>query len=315
MLYKNSLKILFSNFNIVWKSIIYFLLVFSGSAFLIYLCINPVYKLMVQNGIIEEFLEIYTDFLTSLNFLELCKSVGVLGDKLFGVIVENISKIWLNFTGVALTILFLSVYLNNLTIMPMCNSLHYYMGSMNKHGYYSSYFDVFKKNLLAQLVYFIVSLPVKALICFAIVMTLKLFDISWIWSILGFFILVILWICLEAFKYTLFAGWMPTMVIMNYGVFKALRVSVKNAFRQFPRMFGNAVGIVLTQLCVYVLGVFTFFVGLIVIIPAGYLLYSSYGMVATYENQGMRFYVDIYNVVTPKKKEISDKLSDMKYII
>jgi len=29
----------------------------------------------------------------------------------------------------------------------------------------------------------------------------------------------------------------------------------------------------------------------------------------------MRYYVDIYNVITPNKKEISDKLNDMKYII
>ena len=315
MLYKNSLKILFSNFNIVWKSIIYFLLVFSGCAFLIYLCVNPVYKLLVENGVIEELVDIYSNFLTSLNFSELCKSVGELGDKLFDIIIENISKIWLNFTGVAIIVFFLNVYLNNLTIMAMCNSLHYYMGSMNRLGYYSSFFDVFKKNILAQLIYFIISLPVKMFSAFAIIMALKLFKISWLWSIVVVFILVILWIVLEAFKYTLFAGWIPTMVIMNYGAFKALKVSVKNAFRQFPRMFGNAVGIVLTELCVYVLGTFTFFVGLIVIIPAGYLLYSSYGMVATYENQGMRFYVDIYNVITPKKKEISDKLSDMKYII
>lgn len=315
MLFKNSLKILFSNFNIVWKSILYFILVFSGCTFLIYLCVNPVYKLLVSNGLIDEVVNIYTNFITSLNFAELGISLGELIEKFVDVIVSNISKIWINFTGIAIITLFLSVFLNNLVIMASCNSLHYYMGSMNRLGFYSSFFDILKKNLKVQLVYFIISLPVKVINFALLLLTLKLFDLSLIWAILGVFIFVILYVILLAFKFTLFSGWIPTMVIMNYGVFKALKVSVKNTFKQFPRIFGNAVGMVLTMLCVNVLGVFTFFVGLIVIIPASYLFYSAFGMVSTYESQGMRYYVDIYNVITPKKKEISDKLSEMKYIV
>ena len=62
-------------------------------------------------------------------------------------------------------------------------------------------------------------------------------------------------------------------------------------------------------------GLFTCLVGLIVTVPASFLLYSSFGMVSAYESQGMRYYVDIYNVITPKKKERLDKLTDMKYIV
>lgn len=315
MLYKNSLKILFSNFNIVWKSILYFVLMFSGCAFLIYLCVNPVYKLLLSNGVVDDAINIYTDFISSLNFAELGIAIGEMLQKFFDVLIDNISKIWLNFTGIALISLFLSVFLNNLTIMASCNSLHYYMGSMNKLGFFSSFFDVLKKNIQVQLVYFFISLPLKVFNFWAIVTTFKLFRVSWLWSILGVFIIVLLYVILIAFKFTLFSGWIPTMVIMNYGVFKGLKVSFKNAFKQFPRMFGNAIGVVLTILCVNVLGLFTFFVGFIIIFPASYLFYSAFGMVATYENQGMRYYVDIYNVITPKKKEISDKLSEMKYIV
>jgi len=315
MLYKNSLKILFSNFNIIWKSVLYFLITALISMVLLYLCVNPVYKLLLNNGVVDEAINIYSDFMASLNFSEMCKSISELVETFFEIILTNISKIWINFTGVALITLFLSVFLNNLTIMAFCNSLHYYMGSMNKLGFYSSFFDVLKKNLKVQITYFIISLPIKIINFLIIMMIFRLVTISWFWSIVGVFILVLSWVILLAFKFTLFSGWVPTMVIMNYGVFKSLKVSVKNAFRQFPRIFGNAIGVVLTLLCVYMLGIFTFFVGLIVIIPASYLFYSSFGMVSTYESQGMRYYVDIYNVITPKKKEIGDKLTDMKYIV
>jgi len=45
------------------------------------------------------------------------------------------------------------------------------------------------------------------------------------------------------------------------------------------------------------------------------MLYCSFGMIVAFEGQGMRYYVDIYNVITPKKKETSDKLVEMKYIV
>ena len=55
--------------------------------------------------------------------------------------------------------------------------------------------------------------------------------------------------------------------------------------------------------------------GLLISIPASFLLYSTFGMVVTYESQGMRYYVDVYNVITPQKRELTDKLSNMKYIV
>jgi hypothetical protein len=60
---------------------------------------------------------------------------------------------------------------------------------------------------------------------------------------------------------------------------------------------------------------FTLLVGLLVSIPMSYLLYSSFGMVTAYECQGMRYYVDVYNVITPMKKEMKDKLEDLKFVV
>ena len=50
-------------------------------------------------------------------------------------------------------------------------------------------------------------------------------------------------------------------------------------------------------------------------IPISYMLYNVLGMVCLYEGQGMRYYVDVYNVITPQKRELTDKLNKMKYIV
>ena len=316
MIYKNSLKILISNFDIVWKTILYYIFVFFVMGGMVYLCVNPIYKLLEQSGFVENITTVYADFLTNLNFTQLLLTINDLILQFVSILTENLSSVWINFVGLGFVFIFLKTYLSNLTIMPSCNALHYYMGSMNKHSYVLSFKETFGKNLKAQLAYFIVSLPLKILYAFLFVLSLRLFNISFVMSILSVFLIAIGFCILLGFKYTLFAGWIPTMVVMNYGVFKALKVSVKNSFRIFPRVFSNAIGIVITLvLSNFVIGIFTFMAGLIITIPFSYLLISSFGMVVTFEAQGMRYYVDVYNVITPKKKEISDKLNSMKYIV
>ena len=190
------------------------------------------------------------------------------------------------------------------------------MGSMNKHGFYTSFGENFWKSLKVQIVYFFVSLPVVIMNITLLILGIKIFSLSWVLSLLSGFLIFLELVLLLAFKYSLFAGWIPTMVVMNYGVLKSLKVSIKNAFRIFSRVFSSSIGIVLTIIIInIVFGLFTFMAGLLISVPASYLLFSIFGMVVTYESQGMRYYVDVCNVVTPKKRERSDKLNNMKYVL
>lgn len=316
MLYKNSIKILFSNFNIVWKSIIYYLLSFVACIGLIFLCLNPVYKILDNSGFWTMIVDSYTNFLSSLDLNQLMEMVNYLIDKFWEVMVANISQFWFSFISVAVVGLFFATIIANLTIMPSCNTLHYYMGSMNKHGFWSSFNETFWKSLKVQLVHFLISIPINAVNVVLLILGIKLFSSYWLLSIFAGFLIVLEIVLLVAFKYSLLVNWIPTMVIMNYGVFKSLKVSIKNTFRNFARIFSSSIGVVLTIIIINVVfGLFTFMAGLLISVPASYLLYSTFGMVSTYENQGMRYYVDVCNVVTPKKRERTDKLADMKYIV
>ena len=167
-----------------------------------------------------------------------------------------------------------------------------------------------------QLIYLIVALPIKIIILGDMFFALKLFSISFGLSLFAIFIIISGFVLLTAFKYTLFASWIPTMIVLNFGILKSLKTSVKTTFRKFGRFYGGAVGIVFTIAVVnVVVGLFTFGVGLLITVPASYVLYSVFGMVSVYEGQGMRYYVDVYNVITPQKKEITDELKDMKFVI
>lgn len=316
MLYKNSLKILFSNFKNVWKSLLYFLGIFIFTIVFMYLAIRPIYDLLIDAGFIQGILDVYASFLKSLNLEELLLSIKRLGGEFLQILTENMGVIWINFLAMFLTIFLFNIFMSNLSVMANCNCLNYYMGSMNEQGFYLSFKETLGKNLKVTLAHYIVSLPIKIIIVGLFVLSLKLFSVEWLWSMASVFIIICMLVLMLAFNTTLYSAWIPTMVILNFGVWKSLKLAFKMIFKRFGRIFGCAVGVVLTMIAVNMfLGLFTFGVGLLVSVPASYMLYSAFGMIIAFEGQGMRYYVDIYNVITPRKKENSDKLIEMKYIV
>ncbi|MGN0961062.1 MAG: hypothetical protein ACI4PF_02545 [Christensenellales bacterium] len=316
MTYKNSIKILFSNFNIVWKMALYLLLLFAFLAFVIYLFISPIVEMINTAGFFNRFVELYTDFLTSLNLTALFDSVAELANEVIIFISNNISQLWFYFLGVGFIMFFFSCIACNLVNMASCTSLHLYMGSMTKQGFFASLSENFGKNLKIQLAYYFVTLPYNILGVVLLLLSFKLFNISWLVSLINVFAIIIGFVLFKAMKYTLFSAWIPTAVVMNFSIFKSLKMSIKIVFRRFGKVFGTAIGVVLTIICLNViLGLCSFMVGLLISIPISILLVNVFGMVVVYEGQGMRYYVDIYNVITPKKKEDSDKLKDMMHIV
>ncbi len=317
MRYKNSIKIVFSNFSIVWKSLLYFLLLFAVVALLLYFAINPIYSLLQKSGFVQNVLDVYAEFLGSLNFSAFLASANDLSMQLADIFLDNMSSIWINFFGIAFIIGFVSVVGTNLVVYPMSNSLNYYMGSINNYSFFTSFSDTFGKSLKISVLKYLVSLPVDFIIFAVFWFSLKLFNSGvWVISFLAPFIIVLLLVLLLALKSSLFACWIPIMVTMNYNVWKSLGVGIKTAFRYFWKVYGTAVGVILTVIVLNVfLGLFTFGVGFILSIPISFLLFSAFGMVVTFEGVGNRYYVDVYNVVTPQKKEKSDKFEDMRYIV
>ena len=316
MLFKNSLKILFSNFGLAWKSIVYFLIVGLISGLGIYLSLIPVVELLSENGYFASFVELYTDFITSLNLAGFFESVSLLVDEIFAFVIDNITHMWWNFALVLIIFFFSYFCFSNMVMMAHCNSLHLNMGSMARQGFFLSYKQVFAKNFKFQLVNFLVVLPIRALTIVLFLQLLELFKYSWVVSLIAIFIIVLCYLLIMSLRIAVFSAWAPTMIVMDYGVWKSLKVSLKISFRRFGRVFSGAMGITLCLICInFFCGLFTFMVALIISVPATYLLLSVFGMVVAYEGQGMRYYVDVYNVVTPLKKERSDKLKEMKYII
>jgi hypothetical protein len=283
---------------------------------LVYFSVKPIYSLLTQTGFISSIVETYMDFKSSLNLAELFESFVHIFTSFYHIVMDNMTTLWIYFVLLGVTLILINPYLVNLASMPISNSLHYYMGSMTKHGFFLSFSDVVKKNMFVQLIYYLVTMPFNILILLIFLFSLKLFSISFAWSLFAVLIITVLMSLILAFRNILFVSWIPTIVVQNYGVWKSLRKSIKGVFRKFGKAFINMFYLILTIIFINVsVAVFTLTIGLIITIPASYVVYNCFGMSLVYETQGMRYYIDTYSVVTPRKKEISDKLVEMKYIV
>ena len=316
MIFKNSIKILFSNFSIVWKSLVYLFFISLISVVCAYFSLRPIYELLATSGLFESISDIYTSFITTLNLAQFFVALGDLLASVCIVLTSNMVSVWVNIVCFVVVMFIFKTIASNLVMMANCECLNYYMGSMNRASYFHEFGSVLGKNIKVQLCYYLISMPIKLFIIAICFLESRLIGGGLLQAIVTVFLLVLTFAILVSLKYTLMATWIPTVVIKNYGVFRALGASLKLSFRKFGRIFANALGVVLVIYFINVFfGLFTFFVGLLITIPASYLLYCVFGMVTVYDCQGMRYYVDVYNVISPAKKERSDKLKQMKYIV
>ena len=316
MTYKNSVKILLTNFSLVWKVLVYIILAGAVVVTLSYFALKSVFLKFLDSGVVELFLEAYSIFLTNLNLTVFLQSMGDCVVKLLDWFHAILPEIWLN---LVLFILIIGVFREivfNLVYLPITNTVNYYMGSMIKYPFVNSMVSTFGLNVRYQLVHLFTLYPIKLLTTYVLVQSFRLFTLQWMWPIVTLFLIVLLFTLLTVTRVCIFNVWLPAMVVFNCGVFKALGKGLKITLRKFLSTFSNSVALVLTILTINVVAGFaTFGVALLITVPVSYMLYSVFGLVVLYDSQGMRYYVDSYNVVVSKKKDSTDKLKNLKYIV
>ena len=316
MTFKNSVKIMLTNFSLVWKVLVFLILCSAVLFTLIYFTLQSVVDMLMASGVLSVFVEAYSSFLVDLNltlFLqELGDGVVMLSDWFMGVL----PQIWVNVVLFVLLIVIFRSIIYNLAYMPITNKINYYMGSMTRYPFINSFVSTFGLNLKYQLVYTFTLLPVKLISTYGIMQMFRLFTVNGLFPIFTLFLIILAFTLVTVIRVCLFNVWIPVMVVFNNGVFSALIRGIKISIRKFWTTFSNSIVLVLTILVINVMaGLATVGVALLVTIPASYILYSTFGLVVLYDAQGMKYYVDNYNVVVPRKKDTTEKMSTVKYII
>jgi hypothetical protein len=316
-MFRNSLRILFSNFTLVWKILVYKLLatliVFSVAT----IFAMPLLEVLNQNNF---FTKVYTEFSNAalnFNIHYTLNAFYVTINEFLSIVSANISQVGLSLTLVLATILILGNYIIGLSDLAVNEYLNGYMSSNANFSFTSSFVRVFPKAVKLQTAKLFINLPFNILIAFLIYLTLPLLNnTSEVIAIFAPFIIITLSTVLISANLTAFSGVSPAIVVHNCSIKKGFYLGLIAVNRRFYKTLSNAVIIVLSILTVNLFFlILTGGASLLVTLPSSIFLLAIFGMVMYYGSMGMRYYVDPDTILTPKKLEEQDSVNKTKFII
>ncbi len=301
---KNSFSIFFSNFSIIYKLILFLIvltIVFSilGTACILPL-LNGFRKQVGDLGIDDAFLDYFTAISKGGDVHEAYSTLITTIQGLGSIAIEwNVNLI---FAGVFLLIfIFLYAMLYFMSYYTITDILKNKMSACSKFGFVSNYIVNMKKSFSFAILYGPMSL-VMILIAiigfFVILLAFTNFNL-----LLGFTLAFCFLIVLLALRRTLFIYWIPEMVVNE--------VSAKDAFvKNFEYLKGNFLRIFGAYIFIYIISfifvilstLVTMGVCFIIMFAVCWYFMQILDMVEYYHICGLKYYIDEQTVINPNKK-------------
>lgn len=311
MIFKNSLKLFVANFSVFWKLLLYKLIVIG-------ICIALLVPTFGSWGEVfgrVEFWNNFTSFANNTMFAgasSLFENIFVLTDLFLQAVNMMFSYDVFAIIYSGIIVLFVLPFLFQLSSIPTGEGLYSYMASLSKSSFVGTLIAKIKKSMLYALQRTLVMLSFIAFMGVTMYYLLKLVTISAVLSMIMPAIIILYFSFMVALFSTTFCGWMPATVVFDVSPTVGLKKGLKAVKRRYFRVLSSIFMIILIT-TMFTLMCTTF--SLIVLFPLCTVGVIMLEMVMFFESQGMRYYVDLDSIITPKKLEQCDKFSKVKDII
>lgn len=302
MSYKNTMKLFVSNFMLVWKQVLYLAICFMLFVLCTYSTTKPIIELLRENNIIEE-LKLLIDKIYNTPS-EIALEFSVLLKHLINVILENIGDIWLSLIGFILLGIFLPYMLIQMSFYNITSILHQKLSMNMNVNYIQNGVHTLRQSIRFAFSSIIIGIPflVITIVLFEIYLTIARTTIT---AIIGLVILFALLIFATSIQITLYTYFIGHMVDKNSNPFVSFGKGTIQSLKHFWKIMSQSV--ILTLTVIFVNGficLFTFFSGLIVTIPATFVLLALYYLVVYFNIKGERYYLSNNMIFNPIKYKV-----------
>lgn len=301
MSFKNSLKLLASNFSVVWKHLVYILITSAITLGLVLAFAGPSVECLKASGWVDKASSIFeTVYTESRTIYSVIKEVV---SSFFVVLKYNFSEIWYSIIGLIITAYLVPTFFSGIGNFNLSSTSQKKMTSLLNVGYTQNLISNLKPACAYSFVRMIFKLPFDLL---KIVVVVTLFNLSttFITKLLFLFLMCALLIIISTLEMVTFAGFAPYMIEKGGNAFKCFYKSTVPVLKKFEKNFSNAIIIILT--CLFVnglLALFTAFSGLLITIPASLLFIALFGNVVYLSCTGKRYYLSSSIIVNPNIDE------------
>lgn len=305
MVFINSIKLFGSNFTKALKFFLFYIFVW-GLCFALFLPAFFGFKDLIVSHL-QAVSSTYVGVFAGNLGINIAILILTIFETLKQLFVTNVS---LAIYGIFVIFIILPFFVNvgKYTLDEM---LYSYMTSKSKLGFFSALVKSLKKSLLFAITktfYNLLCLLIVGFVLFGLANVPSLFFISYI---LPFCVFVILVLFFTIHQLTVL-GWASAMIVFDCNVFVAYHKGLKAVKRHFWTSFGTTfLYFFLFWALIMIFGVYT----LIALIPFMTALLCVYDMTAFFTSQGMRFYVNDTQILTPKKLEEVDNINKTAFIL
>ena len=299
MSYKNSMKLFASNFTLVWKQLLY--LVICGFIFTLasYTLITPIINTLKAAGVGHDLKNLFSIVYNSPNQFAL--EVGKFLRLAIDTVISNFSSLFLNLLGALVLCVILPYVLCQMSMFNL-SSILYQKFTMNMEvGYTQNALATSKQGLKYAFACLVLDIPYLVLMA-AFLEFYLMIATSVLVSIIGLILLSAIYILISSLKLTLFSYFTGHMVATNANPFKSFGNSIIKVLKNFWKIMGQSIVLQFTIIFINgFLAVFTFFAGLIVTIPATFVLVAVYKAVTYLNTKGERYYLSNTVIFNPSK--------------
>lgn len=313
MIFRNTVRLLLTNFSNVWKVLLYYLICFVITFGVCWGIASPIIDKLEEAKVFENFINLLNSFFSKPQGI--VYSFNDILDTAWDVIVSNI-QFRFNYIFLIVWVVFVFPFTLDLAQLALGEVLYGFMTSQVKYGFTGRYIKCIGKSCVFSFFKYIVMFLFNFITFASFVGIIKMCTLGSAFYILLGILLLNVFLGLVALKYTLFSCWMPAMAVLDCNVFKALKQNFKSVFRKFLSIYSNCIALILTAVVLnLIFCVFTLSVSLIITMPLTAFVFVIFQMVSYFSSQGMRFYVYPDLFIVPKRFEEEDTVKKMKYLI
>ncbi len=316
MIFKNTFKLLFTNFSLTYKVFLHKLFAFVlalsvagtvGMPFLIHLKdISFIDVVSLKLVALMESLNIGNVFLTIKDiFLYILDIIGNV----------NLDLLMNFITSFSIFVLIFGL-IGSLDELAVIECLNANLTSKTRLSFFKCMIAKTFKSFLKSIIKFVVGLFYVAVICATIYFGFTMFDkASDLEKVLIPTIMFLIMLIASSIHLSLIAGFTPSIIVQDEGVLKSLKTGFNTIRKKYLKVLSSSFMLVFILLFGNILiSVYSFFAGLIITLPITFVILALFKTIAYYECSGMRYYV-IDQIRSPRKKEEMDRINKLKYII
>lgn len=292
---KNTFLVCINNFMLVFKQLVYTLIIGIVVGLCLYGTASPIVRLLQSSGWIGEL----RDFISSIYTEPKNIAVGFndIAESFYAIFTQNFSTLWGNYVLSCCLIVFVPVFASNLSFYCLGDVVNAKMNSWVNYGYANRFFSGLKKNVVYSLFMVIFEIVTMAIII-GLFMLYGIIANSILLITILLPVLIISVVVVLAIKNSFTMWIMPACLNEDIRVTKAIKKSFVVGAKNFGRVFlGSALMYIIEFFFVMIGGVFTLGAGLCIVLPAITVLNAIFALIYYYQSEKLRYYINEFTIV------------------